>query len=374
MIKKIKVMTIVGTRPEIIKLSEVMKELDNNTDHIIVHTGQNYDYELNELFFEQLNVRTPDYFLEAVKGSVSETIGDIIAKADKILADIKPDAVLIYGDTNSCLSVIPAKKRKIPIFHMEAGNRCFDQNVPEEINRKIIDGVSDINIVLTENARNYLISEGFQQNRIFNVGSFVPEISLAYKNKINKSKILGNLKISKNNFILASIHREENLDLNDNLNKIILSLEKASQSFNKKIILSTHPRTQNKIKLNKLKFNKNLITFHDPFSYFDYIKLAKNSFITISDSGTIVEDCLAYEFKAIMLRETNERPEGFDNGNLFMVSPKSKELNDIIKLSTESKVVNNIYQYSQNIMVSDKILKIVLSYKDYVNKYNWSKF
>ena len=369
-----KIATILGTRPEIIKLSQVIKAFESSTDHFIINTNQNFNSKLNKNFFSELGINSPKYNLNCSEITFAKTFSNIISRVDDILEKEKPDAVLIYGDTHSGLSAIAAKKRKIPIFHMEAGNRCFDQNVPEEINRKIIDGISDINIVLTENARNYLISEGFQQNRIFNVGSFVPEISLAYKNKINKSKILGKLKISKNNFILASIHREENLDLNDNLNKIILSLEKASHTFNKKIILSTHPRTQNKIESNKLKFKKNLITFHDPFSYFDYIKLAKNSFITISDSGTIVEDCVAYAFKAIMLRETNERPEGFDNGNLFMVSPKSKELNEIIKLSTESNVLNNIYQYSQNIMVSDKILKIVLSYKDFVNKYNWSKF
>jgi len=368
-----KIATILGTRPEIIKLSQVIRAFENSTDHFIINTNQNINSKLNKNFFSELGIKSPKYNLNCSEDTFAKTFSNIISRVDEILEKEKPEAVLIYGDTHSGLSAIAAKKRKIPIFHMEAGNRCFDQNVPEEINRKIIDSISDINIVLTENARNYLISEGFQQNKIFNVGSFVPEISIAYKNKINKSKILGRLKVSKNNFILASIHREENLDLDDNLSKIITSLEKASKSFNKKIILSSHPRMKNKIETNNIKFNRNLISFHDPFSYFDYIKLAKNSFITISDSGTIVEDCLAYEFKAIMLRETNERPEGFDNGNLFMVSPKANNLNDIIKLSSKSKVFKNIYQYSQNILVSDKILKIVLSYKDFVNKYNWHK-
>lgn len=368
-----KVATILGTRPEIIKLSRVIKKFDENLDHFIINTNQNTDKNLNENFFLELGINKPKYNLNCSAVSFAKTVANIFLNVDIILEKENPDAVMIYGDTHSGLSAIVAKKRKIPIFHMEAGNRCFDQNVPEEINRKIIDSISDINIVLTENARNYLISEGIHQNRIFNVGSFVPEVSIAYKNKINKSKVLSKLKISKSNYILASIHREENLDLSDNLKKIIKSLEETSKYFKKKIILSTHPRTKAKIKLMKIKLNTNLISLKDPFGYFDYIKLAKNSFLTISDSGTIVEDCVAYGFKAIMLRVTNERPEGFDNGNIFMVSPKSDDFIEIVRLASKTKTHTNSKQYCQNINVSDKILKIVLSYKDFINKYNWFK-
>ena len=368
-----KVATILGTRPEIIKLSQVIKLFDNKTNHFIINTNQNSDKNLNKNFFSELGIKKPKYNLNCSADSFAKTVSNILSNVDEVLSKENPDAVLIYGDTHSGLSALVAKKRKIPIFHMEAGNRSFDQNVPEEINRKIIDSISDINIVLTENARNYLIFEGFQQNRIFNVGSFVPEIALAYKGKINKSNILKKLNLSANNFILASIHREENLDLDNNLNKILKSLEIASRHFKKRIIFSTHPRTKAKILSNNIHYNDQLITLHEPFSYFDYIKLALSSFVTISDSGTIVEDCVAYNFKVIMLRETNERPEGFDNGNLYMVSPKCDELVNIIELASNSKIKNSTYQYSQNILVADKILKIVLSYKDYINKYLWLK-
>ena len=368
-----KVATILGTRPEIIKLSRVIKAFEDNSDHFIINTNQNSNKNLNEKFFLELGINKAKYNLNCSEVSFAKTTSNILSKVDKVLEKEKPDAVLIYGDTHSGLSAIVAKKRKIPIFHMEAGNRCFDQNVPEEINRKIIDSISDINIVLTENARNYLISEGIQQNRIFNVGSFVPEISIAYKEKINSSKVLKKLKLSKNNYILASIHREENLDLNNNLQKILNSFEQAAKFFKKKIILSTHPRTKLKIDSNKIDFDNKFILLHEPFGYFDYIKLAKNSFVTISDSGTIVEDCVAYGFKAIMLRETNERPEGFDNGNLFMMSPSSDGLNNIIKISSLIKSTVKLDQYSNNYLVSHKILKIVFSYKDFINKYNWNK-
>ncbi len=368
-----KVATILGTRPEIIKLSRVIKLFEDSTNHFIINTNQNFNKKLNDYFFDELGLKKPKYNLKCNDKNFAKTISNILSKVDAVLEKERPDAVLIYGDTHSGLSAIVAKKRKIPIFHMEAGNRCFDQNVPEEINRKIIDSISDINIVLTENARNYLISEGFPQNKIFNVGSFVPEISLAYQNKINNSKILKKLSILKNNYILASIHREENLDLNNNLDSIIKSLSQVSKAHKKKIILSTHPRTKEKIKKNKIKYDKNNITLSEPFGYFDYIKLAQNSYVSISDSGTIVEDCVSYGFKAIMLRETNERPEGFDNGNIYMVSPKAKNLSHLINLLKDSNASINLEQYSRNIYVSNKILKIVLSYKDFVNKYSWLK-
>tara|TARA_A100001015_G_scaffold315100_1_gene426098 strand:- start:29 stop:1075 length:1047 start_codon:yes stop_codon:yes gene_type:complete len=347
-----KVATILGTRPEIIKLSRVIYTFDNYLEHFVINTNQNFDKKLNANFFEELGLKKPKYNLSCSDNNFAKTLSNIISKVDEVLENEKPDAILIYGDTHSGLSAIVAKKKKIPIFHMEAGNRCFDNNVPEEINRKIIDHLSDINIVLTENARNYLISEGFPQHKIFNVGSFVPEISIFYKKNINKSKIMNKLKLYKSNYILASIHREENLDINDYLSKIMYSLNQLSITSKKKIIFSTHPRTKTKLLNNRIKFDPKKIILSDPFGYFDYIKLAKNSFITISDSGTIVEDCATYGFKAIMLRDTNERPEGFDNGNLIMVSPNSNNLIKAVDVLKLKKSDENLNQYSDDIYVT----------------------
>ena len=279
---------------------------------------------------------------------------------------------MIYGDTNTGLSSIIVKKHKIPIFHMEAGNRCFDENVPEEINRKIIDHISDINIVLTDNAKQYLISEGIKGNKIFKVGSHVPEVITFYKKNISNSKILNKLKLKKNSYILASIHREENLDIDNNIISIMNSLDEVAKKFNKKIIFSTHPRTKLKIKNIKHTISLKNFVFSDPFGFFDYIKLATNSLCTLSDSGTIVEDSVINGFKAVMIRETNERPEAFDNGILFMSGLNKDNIIRCMDLSIKSKDKKpNLYAYSTDINISNKILKIVLSYIDYVKKYNW---
>jgi len=287
---KIKVMTIVGTRPEIIKLSQVIKELDIYVDHILVHTGQNYDYELNELFFEQLGIRKPDIFLEAVKGSPSEVIGDIIAKVDKKFVEIKPDALLLYGDTNSCLSVIAAKRRKIPIFHMEAGNRCFDQRVPEEINRKIVDHLSDINLPLSEHARDYLIAEGIKPETVIKIGSPMKEVLNSNMKNILSSNILEIEKLKVNNYIIMSVHREENVDSPKNFSDLLESIDELAKKYLMPIIISTHPRTRKKLEEIEYKNKNSFIRFSKPYGFFEYIKLQMNAFCVISDSGTIAEE------------------------------------------------------------------------------------
>ena len=367
-----KILTILGTRPEIIKMSRVIDLFDKNTDHVLINSNQNYDKNLNKIFFKELGIKEPKYNLKAAGENSSETISNIFIKIEKILNKEKPDGVMIYGDTNTGLSSIIVKKHKIPIFHMEAGNRCFDENVPEEINRKIIDHISDINIVLTDNAKQYLISEGIKGNKIFKVGSHVPEVITFYKKNISNSKILNKLKLKKNSYILASIHREENLDIDNNIISIMNSLDEVAKKFNKKIIFSTHPRTKLKIENIKNTISLKNFVFSDPFGFFDYIKLATNSLCTLSDSGTIVEDSVINGFKAVMIRETNERPEAFDNGILFMSGLNKDNIIKCIDLSIKSKDKKpNLYAYSTDINISNKILKIVLSYIDYVKKYNW---
>jgi len=377
MINKIKVMTIVGTRPEIIKLSEVMKELDKHTNHIVVHTGQNYDYELNELFFEQLNVRTPDYFLEAVKGTVSETIGDIIAKADKILADIKPDALLIYGDTNSCLSVIPAKKRKIPIFHMEAGNRCFDQRVPEEINRKIVDHLSDINLPLSEQARDYLIAEGIKPETIIKTGSPMTEVLKANMEKILSSNILQKENLTAKGYIVMSIHREENVDSPKNFNDLLESIDELTVKYNMPIIISTHPRTRNKLKEIGYEDKNPLIRFSKPYGFHEYNNLQMNAFCVISDSGTIAEEGSILNLPAVTIRQAHERPEGMDETTVIMSGLNKKRVLEAVEVATthnkeEGRSIKPVKDYEAD-NVSKKVLRIILSYTDYINRTVWHK-
>jgi UDP-N-acetylglucosamine 2-epimerase (non-hydrolysing) len=375
--KKLSVMTIVGTRPEIIKLSEVMKELDKHTNHIIVHTGQNYDYELNELFFEQLNVRTPDYFLEAVKGTVSETIGDIIAKADKILADIKPDALLIYGDTNSCLSVIPAKKRKIPIFHMEAGNRCFDQRVPEEINRKIVDHLSDINLPLSEQARDYLIAEGIKPETVIKTGSPMPEVLKANMQKILSSNILQVENLTVKGYIVMSIHREENVDSPKNFNDLLESIDELTLKYKMPIIISTHPRTRNKLKEIGYEDKNPLIRFSKPYGFHEYNNLQMNAFCVISDSGTIAEEGSILNLPAVTIRQAHERPEGMDETTVIMSGLNKNRVLEAVEVavahnSEDNRVISEVKDYTAT-NVSKKILRIILSYTDYVNRTVWHK-
>lgn len=373
----IKVMTIVGTRPEIIKLSEVMKELDAHTNHIIVHTGQNYDYELNEIFFEQLGVRKPDHFLEAIKGSVSETIGDIIAKADKVIADEMPDAILVYGDTNSCLSVIPAKKRKVPIFHMEAGNRSFDQRVPEEINRKIVDHLSDINMPLSEQARDYLISEGIRPETIIKTGSSMLEVLNANMDKINASDILEKEGLKAKKYMLMSIHREENVDSEQNFADLLASIDKMSEVYNMPIIISTHPRTRKKLEAIGYEHTNSLIRFSKPYGFHEYNKLQMEAFCVISDSGTIAEEGSILNLPAVTIRQAHERPEGMDEGTLIMSGLNKDRVIEAIDVVTkqhnyEKRSMKIVADYNVD-NVSKKVLRIILSYTDYINRTVWHK-
>ena len=372
-----KIMTIVGTRPEIIKMSMTIKLFDQNTNHILVHSGQNYDYELNEVFFNDLDIRKPNYFLNASGKNASQTIGNIIKKTDDILRKEKPDALLLYGDTNSCLSAIAAKKLKIPIFHMEAGNRSFDLRIPEETNRKILDHISDINLVLTEHARRYLILEGVKPETIFKTGSHMKEVLNNYKNKINKSKILENLKLKAKDYFLISIHREENVDKKSSLKTILKTFDKIASTFKCPLIVSTHPRTKDRI--NKLQYNKfnNLIRFEKPFNFTDYMKLQINSKCVLSDSGTITEEASILNFPAMMLRNSHERPEGMDEGTLIMSGFDEETVLNGISVTLKPNVglneISNIVPDYNVELVSTKILKIVLSYINYVNQTVWKK-
>jgi len=327
-----KIMTIVGTRPEIIKLSLVVRELEKHLKNVLVHTGQNYDYELNELFFKEMGVRKPDYFLNSVGKNLAETIGNIISKSDKIMEKESPDAVLLYGDTNSCLSVIPAKRRKIPIFHMEAGNRCFDQRVPEELNRKIIDHLSDINMTLTEHARRYLIAEGIKPETVIKIGSPMNEIFKFYMPRILKSDISSRLSLVEGEYFVLSAHREENIDSQRNFSDLLGSLNNIVKKFNKKIIFSTHPRTRKKIEtLGRKNFDKRIL-FLKPLGFFDYVKLQINAACVISDSGTITEESSLLNFPAVTIRQAHERPEGMDEGTLIMCGLKSTDVISAIEV------------------------------------------
>ena len=374
---KTKVMTIVGTRPEIIKLSRVISELDKFTNHVLVHTGQNYDYELNEIFFEELKIRKPNHFLDAVGKNPAETISKVIYESDIIIEKEKPDAILLYGDTNSCLSVISAKRKQVPIFHMEAGNRCFDQRVPEEINRKIVDHLSDINMPLTEHARNYLISEGIDASRIIKTGSCMKEILNYYNSDINKSKVLLELKLKSNKYFLVSIHREENVDYSSNLSSLLKSLNYIAEKYKFPVIVSTHPRTKDRITKLKTKIKLNsLIQFLKPLGFFDYIKLQKSSFCVISDSGTITEESSILKFPAIMIRQAHERPEGMDEGTVIMSGIDKNRIDESIKVVTQqfkNGVLPKIIDDYNVDNVSQKVVKIILSYIDYVNRNVWRK-
>ena len=373
---KIKVMTVVGTRPEIIKLSEVIKELDNNVNHTIVHTGQNYDYELNELFFEQLDIRKPDIFLDAIKGTPSETIGDIIAKSDKVYREIKPDAVLLYGDTNSCLTVIAAKKRKIPIFHMEAGNRCFDLRVPEEVNRKIVDHLSDINLPLSEHARSYLLAEGMKPETVIKIGSPMKEVLNANMEKIKLNNILEKEGLKAKKYILISIHREENVDSEKNFSDFLESIDEISKVYNLPIIISTHPRTRKKLEEIQYEKNNKLIRFSKPYGFYEYINLQMNAFCVISDSGTITEEASILNLPAVTIRQAHERPEGMDEGTLIMSGLNKDRIIESIEVVTsqhrENRTMKIVSDYDVD-NVSIKVLRIILSYVDYINRTVWHK-
>jgi UDP-N-acetyl-L-fucosamine synthase len=373
---KMKVMTIVGTRPEIIRLSRTMALLDKYVNHIIVHTGQNYDYELNEIFFSELELRKPDHFFNVDTSSLGISIGDIIKKSEKVLRDELPDAVLVLGDTNSCLSVYMAKRMHIPIFHMEAGNRCFDFNVPEEINRKIIDHIADFNLVYTEHARRQLLSEGLPHRRIYLTGSPMKEVLSYYLPKIKDSKILKNLNLKEKRYFVVSTHREENVDIAENLKKIIVILKTLSEKYNYPIIVSTHPRTRKRLKeLDNLKNDIN-IKFLKPFGFFDYINLQINAACTISDSGTISEESALLSFPAISLRESMERPEAQDAGTIILTGlDKDVVLNSInIVIDQHLKNIYNDMPIDYKIEnTSWRVLKLILGNTKLSNLWNGIK-
>lgn len=373
-----KVVSIVGTRPEIIKLSRVLQELDKYTEHILVHTGQNFDYELNEIFFSDLKIRKPDIFLNVVGDSLGETIGNIIAKSDKVLAELKPDALMLLGDTNSCLAAISAKRRKIPIFHMEAGNRCFDQRVPEEINRKIVDHLSDINLVYTEHARRYLMNEGLKPEMIIKTGSPMKEILKYHLDSINSSTILQQLSLYKQDYFVVSAHREENVDNENMFLKFLNTLNAIAEKYGKRVIVSTHPRTRKRLEeYNNLSLDSQ-ITFLKPLGFFDYIKLQQNSSCVISDSGTITEESSILRFPAVTIRQVHERPEGMDEGTLIMCGLEQAEVLNAINVVMEQienfqKAQKMVFDYDVD-NVSSKVLRIILSYTNYVNREVWKKY
>ena len=369
---KVKVVTVLGTRPEIIRLSVIIKKFDNFFDHTLVHTGQNYDYTLNEIFFEELNIRKPDFFLEVVGQDLGETMGNVLSKSYKLFDELKPDALLVLGDTNSALCTISAKRLKIPIFHMEAGNRCFDQNVPEELNRKIADHTSDINLTYTENSRRYLLAEGFRKDHVFCVGSPLKEVLDFYSDKIGISLILEKLKLNKDKYIVASIHREENLDIGENFKSIIDALNKAVDLYDTKLIFSTHPRTKKKIDQLNLKVNRR-ISFVEPLGFCDYVFLQKNALITLSDSGTISEESTMLGFKAISIRTSTERPEAIDHGNIILSGITAQNIINSIDITLGQKGIHNPpLEYLKNDN-SNTVVKIIQSYVPIVNKETWRK-
>ena len=368
-----KVMTIVGTRPEIIKLACVIKELDKYTEHILVHTGQNYDYELNEVFFKDLGLREPDVYMNAAGENAAETIGNVISKSDKLFKEYKPDAVLLYGDTNSCLAVISAKRNKIPVFHMEAGNRCFDERVPEELNRKVLDHLSDINMVLTEHARRYLIAEGIRPETIIKTGSSMKEVFKMNENAINNSNVLEKLNLEKGKYFVLSAHREENVDNPKNFESLLNAINKVAENYQMPIIFSAHPRTRKKIEEIGFKFNK-LVNYMKPLGFNDYNKLQKNAFCVISDSGTITEESSLVGFPAITIRQAHERPEGMDEGTLIMSGVNEKDILDSIKIVTESKIKPHVVNDYDVDNVGIKVVKIIMSYTGYINRTVWRKY
>ena len=373
----LKVMTIVGTRPELIKMSRVIAEFDEHTNHVLVHTGQNFDYELNQVFFDELGIRKPDYFLEAVGKNAVQTIARVIEKADEVLEQEQPEALLLYGDTNSCLSVISAKRRKIPVFHMEAGNRCFDQRVPEELNRKVLDHLSDINLVLTEHARGYLLAEGIPADRIIKTGSHMQEVLEHYMPKITTSDVLDSLNLQPQRYFLLSAHREENVDSPENLQDLLNTLQELVKQHEMPVIVSTHPRTRQWLEKLGVAGLDSRIQFLKPFGFFDYVKLQMEAFCVLSDSGTITEEASLLNLPAVTIRNAHERPEGMDEGTLVMSGLKAKRVLDTVRIVTRQhnrteRQFRIVPDYEGG-LVSKKVLRIVLSYVDFVNRVVWSK-
>jgi len=371
--KKLKLVTILGTRPELIRLSVIINKCDQFFEHSLIHTGQNYDYELNEIFFKELNIRKPDYFLEVVGNNLGETLGNVISKSFSLFSEINPDALLVLGDTNSALSILSAKRLKIPIFHMEAGNRCFDQNVPEEINRKIADHLADINLTYTENSRRYLLAEGFRKDFVFTIGSPLKEVLQTYSKSIDGSDVLKKLKIEPGKYIVASIHREENLDIKDNFKSIIDGVKSVSEQYDLPVIFSTHPRTRKKIDLLNIKIDS--IRFIKPLGFFDYVQLQSKAFVTLSDSGTISEESGIKGFPAVIIRTSSERPEAIDYGSIVLGNIDSDSILNAteIAVKTFTKGLNEIPNEYNAENVSIRVIKLIQGYTSIVNREIWKK-
>jgi UDP-N-acetyl-L-fucosamine synthase len=375
--KKLKVMTVVGTRPEIIRLSRVIAKLDIYTDHILVHTGQNYDYELNEVFFSDLGMKKPDVFLNAAGGSAAETIGKVIIEVDRALAEHQPDAMLVLGDTNSCLSVIPAKRRKVPVFHMEAGNRCFDQRVPEEINRKIVDHASDINLTYSSIAREYLLAEGFPADRVIKTGSPMFEILAHNRAAIDASQALSELGVEPGKYFVVSAHREENIDSDKLLAKLHDVLNTVARTYGEPVLVSTHPRTRKRIEAQGLEFDP-LVRLLKPFGFLDYIALQRDAHAVLSDSGTITEESSILNFPALNIREAHERPEGMEEASVIMTGMNVDRVMQALAILEdqprgEQRLLRPVADYSMP-NVSDKVLRIILGYTDYVHRTVWKAY
>jgi len=377
--KKLKVLTVVGTRPEIIRLSRVLTRLDKYCEHVLVHTGQNYDYELNQVFFDDLGVRKPDYFLNSAEGSsgAAHTIGNLIIAVDTVLEDVQPEAMLVLGDTNSCLSVIPAKRRKIPIFHMEAGNRCFDMRVPEETNRRIVDHTADVNLTYSGIARDYLLREGLSPDLIIKTGSPMFEVLTHYRSKIDASDVLNRLELKENSYFIISAHREENIESPQNFAKLVDVLNAIAEDYGLPVIVSTHPRTQKRIDETNSKFHKN-VRLLKPLGFHDYVKLQLSARASLSDSGTINEESSILNFPALNLREAHERPEGMEEAAVMMVGLEVERVRQGLAILAKQtrgseRSLRQVSDYSMP-NVSDKVVRIIHSYTDYVNRVVWKKY
>ncbi|AVO40455.1 non-hydrolyzing UDP-N-acetylglucosamine 2-epimerase [Simplicispira suum] len=375
--KKLKVMTVVGTRPEIIRLSRVLARLDEHCEHVLVHTGQNYDYELNQIFFDDLGIRKPGHFLNAAGGSAAQTIGNIIIAVDAVLADVAPDALLVLGDTNSCMAVLPAKRRKVPVFHMEAGNRCFDQRVPEEINRRIVDHTADINLTYSSIAREYLLREGLPPDMVIKTGSPMAEVLAHYRPRIDASDVLGRLGLAEEQFFVVSAHREENIDSDQNFGKLVQVLNIVAEQYGLTVIVSTHPRTQKRVDALGAKFHAK-VQLLKPLGFTDYNRLQLSAKAVLSDSGTINEESSILNFPALNLREAHERPEGMEEAAVMMVGLEAERvLQGLAILESQprgaTRLLRQVGDYSMP-NVSDKVLRIIHSYTDYVNRVVWKKY
>lgn len=375
--KKLKVMTVVGTRPEIIRLSRVLARLNEHCEHVLVHTGQNYDYELNQIFFDDLGIRKPDHFLNAAGGSAAQTIGNIIIAVDAVLADVAPDALLVLGDTNSCMAVLPAKRRKVPVFHMEAGNRCFDQRVPEEINRRIVDHTADINLTYSSIAREYLLREGLPPDMVIKTGSPMAEVLAHYRPRIDASDVLSRLGLAEGQFFVVSAHREENIDSDLNFGKLVQVLNTVAEQYGLPVIVSTHPRTQKRVDALGAKFHAN-VQLLKPLGFTDYNRLQLSSRAVLSDSGTINEESSILNFPALNLREAHERPEGMEEAVVMMVGLEAERVMQGLAILESQprgadRLLRQVADYSMP-NVSDKVLRILHSYTDYVNRVVWKKY